>query len=214
MSCCDVTCECDLWLSNNCNPKSLTHSYCGTESSLEQASVQSMPMDFARPDQGIYNEDRIFTFSRNEADVESGPGAIITYESEQWQVYRAVPVTSFCVWQLWGRNVSRCFSLTEAVDVYGVENCGSACDLNTDAKLEGRCFGRLLIDGGNREFSNEAIELNINYSLTVDRWPVGDHPNSNHLLKVRGKWYRINSFADSGSFVPFNLQVELIDDPC
>jgi hypothetical protein len=214
MSCCDVNCDCDLWLNSNCNPKSIVHKYCGVETSLVKASVQQMPNDFARPDQGVYGQDRIFTFSRNEADIESGPSAVVTYEGEDWQVYRAVPVTSFCVWQLWARNVALCFSLTEPVFVYGVENCDVACDLDTEAKLEDRCFGRLIVDGGSRGYDNEAIEMQISRSLTIDRWPVGEHPESRHRLKVGGKWYRVLQFTDNGRFVPYTLQVERIDVSC
>ena len=214
MSCCDTTCDCDYWLESNCDPKAIEHTYCGTQTSLLKAKVLAMPMEYARPDQGVYGQDVIFTFSRNEQDIESGPSAVVRYEGEDWQVYKAVPVKSFCVWQLWARNVAKCFNLTEPVSVYGVENCDDACNLETESKLHGRCYGRLVIDGGSRSYDNESIEMSVSRTLTVDRWPVGDHPESHHRLKVGGKWYRILRFTDGGSFVPYTIEVEQIDDSC
>ena len=213
-SCCvDVNCQCEAWLQRFCDYETVTHDYCGVTTVFQSSRSQPMPQRDVRPEVGIHQADRIWFVSRAEQDVESGVGAVLTDgDGTEWQVYQVQAVRSFCLWQLWCRNVSKCFALLDPVEIWEILPCESDCADGRQERLIARTRASILAAGGQARVRNDSDDMVVDYTARLEAWPkkAGPHPLANHQLRCRGQRYRVLSFEDSGAFVPFTMQLEMI----
>lgn len=210
--CCPTTCACDDWLTSFCDYVTVTHTYCGTVTVFDKARVRDMPQQDIRVEAGVHQADRQIEVSMNENEIESGIGATVDVDGEEWVVYRVQRIKAFCLLRLWARNLATCFALTDRIEVYEMNPCGDDCEEAVKPSLIARMSGKILIDGGQQGFQDDSEGMQVRYQVSLTKWPAREHPQAAHRLKTRQGWFRITGFSDGGPFVPYGLTLEKIHD--
>lgn len=211
--CVDVTCQCESWLTRFCDYETVTHEYCGVTTVFESSRTHQMPQRDVRPEVGVHQADKIWFVSRVEHDVQSGIGAVLTDgDGVEWQVYQVQSISSLCLWMLWCRNVSKCFALLDPVEIWEISTCDSECEGGRQETLLARTRASILAAGGRASVRNDSDDMVVEYTARLEAWPkkAGSHPLPNHELRCRGQRYRVLSFEDAGRFVPFTMQLGII----
>jgi len=214
-ACCPTTCVCADWLTAFCDYTEVTHTYCGTETTFEKARIRDMPQQDVNVEAGVHQADRQIEISLEEQNIESGIGAMVVDEDGlEWVVYRVQKIKAFCLLRLWARNLTACFSLTDRIEIYEMQLCGDDCSEAVKPALIARMPGRILVDGGNQQFQDDSEQMQVQYQVSLSKWPAGDHPEAAHRLKSKQGWFRVVNFRDGGPFVPYSLTLEKIHDQC
>lgn len=213
-TCCPTTCACDDWLTSFCDYVTVTHTYCGTVTVFDKARVRDMPQQDIRVEAGVHQADRQIEVSMNENDIESGIGATIDVDGEEWVVYRVQRIKAFCLLRLWARNITSCFGLTDRAELLKLVPCETDCGPTEKEQLVSRLQAKIVTQGGSVQNRQNSIEMRVNMTVRLMKWPVPGHPEASHRIRTRDGVFKIVRFRDGGIFVPYEVDLEPADVPC
>ena len=208
--CCDG-CEpaCEQWLTAFCEYETVTVSYCGTTTVFEKARSNDIPISEVNPNLSIHPADCVFRVSRAEHDVVVGVGAtVLDSDDVEWHVYRAEWLSSFCVWKLWARSVSACYTLLETIDILTQECESCDCDGDPQFVLAARVKGSVAPISGTAQVVNDASMIRPRIIAMLTKWPLSEMPQPQNRIRHKDTVYRILSYTNNGPLIPFEMVVE------
>ena len=210
MGCCDNCEPCDQWLARDCGFSVVTVTSCGVTTVFSSTKVHSVSTDQKSYGIAVHPSDCVFRVSRREVDVDILPGSVLVDDAgTEWQVYRVDYLRTFCVYKLWCRSVSACFTLLDKVDVIYKDCVDCDCsDEEEQWKIAGRAKGSVTAVSGQVESVNDSRNIRPRVICMLSKWPLKTLPKGNHRIQCKGVVYRILGFVNNGPMAPFELMLE------